>query len=60
MSVPDLMAQSLLVMRSDAIITANRDGVICFWNPVGAVRDNSLRVPRSEALTLNDGFALLL
>jgi PAS domain S-box-containing protein len=31
------MAQSLLVMRSDAIIAANRDGVICFWNP-GAER----------------------
>ena len=37
MSVPDLIAQSLLVMRSDAIIAANRDGVICFWNP-GAER----------------------
>ena len=37
MSVPDLIAQSLLVIRSDAIIAADRDGVICFWNP-GAER----------------------
>ena len=37
MSVPDLFAHSLLVMRSDAIVAADRDGVICFWNP-GAER----------------------
>ena len=37
MSVPDLIAQSLLLIRSDAIIAADRDGVICFWNP-GAER----------------------
>jgi hypothetical protein len=31
-SIPGLIAQSLLVARSDAIIAADRDGVICFWN----------------------------
>jgi PAS domain S-box-containing protein len=36
-SVPDLMAESLLVMRSDAIIAANHNGLICFWIP-GAER----------------------
>ena len=33
MSVADLIAQLLLVSRSDANIAADRDGVICFWNP---------------------------
>src|SRR3974377_238663 len=37
MNLPDLIAQSLLVMRADAIIAADRDGVVCFWNP-GAER----------------------
>jgi PAS domain S-box-containing protein len=36
-NVPDLIAESLLVTRSDAIIAADCDGVICFWNP-GAER----------------------
>jgi PAS domain S-box-containing protein len=36
-SVADLIAQLLLVSRSDANIAADRDGVICFWNP-GAER----------------------
>ena len=33
----DLLAQSLLSTRSDAIVVADRDGVIRFWNP-GAER----------------------
>jgi PAS domain S-box-containing protein len=37
MTVSDLIAQSLLLTRSDAIIAADRDGIICFWNP-GAER----------------------
>ncbi|HMA73958.1 MAG TPA: PAS domain-containing protein [Xanthobacteraceae bacterium] len=37
MNVPDLIAQSLLVTRSDAIIAADPNGIICFWNP-GAER----------------------
>jgi len=35
--ISDLIAESLLRSRSEAIITADRDGVICFWNP-GAER----------------------
>jgi PAS domain S-box-containing protein len=34
---PGLIAESLLRTRSEAIIAADRDGVICFWNP-GAER----------------------
>jgi PAS domain S-box-containing protein len=37
MNVADLIAQSLLATRSDAIIAAGHDGIICFWNP-GAER----------------------
>jgi PAS domain S-box-containing protein len=37
MNFSDLIAQSLLVTRSDAIIAADRDGIIRFWNP-GAER----------------------
>ena len=33
----DLLTQSLLSTRSDAIVVADRDGVIRFWNP-GAER----------------------
>ena len=33
----DLLARSLLSTRSDAIVVADRDGVIRFWNP-GAER----------------------
>jgi PAS domain S-box-containing protein len=36
-NIPNLIAQSLLAARSDAIIAADRDGIICFWNP-GAER----------------------
>jgi PAS domain S-box-containing protein len=37
MNVADLIAQSLLATRSDAIIAADRDGIIFFWSP-GAER----------------------
>jgi PAS domain S-box-containing protein len=37
MDVSGLIAESLLRTRSEAIIAADRDGVICFWNP-GAER----------------------
>ena len=47
MSVADLIAQSLPVSRSDAIIAADRDGVICFWNP-GA--DRIFGYMRGEAI----------
>jgi len=33
----ELVAQAALLTRSDAIIAADRDGIICFWNP-GAER----------------------
>jgi PAS domain S-box-containing protein len=33
----DLIAEALLSTRADAIVAADRDGVICFWNP-GAER----------------------
>jgi PAS domain S-box-containing protein len=33
----DLLAQSVLLTRSDAIIAADREGIIRFWNP-GAER----------------------
>jgi PAS domain S-box-containing protein len=36
-NVSELIAQAVLRTRSDAIIAADRDGVICFWNP-GAER----------------------
>jgi PAS domain S-box-containing protein len=36
-NVSELIAQAVLRARSDAIIAADRDGVICFWNP-GAER----------------------
>jgi PAS domain S-box-containing protein len=35
--IPDVLAQSVLSTRSDAIIATDRDGIICFWNP-GAAR----------------------
>jgi PAS domain S-box-containing protein len=34
---PQSIAQAILVTRSDAIIAADRDGIIRFWNP-GAAR----------------------
>jgi PAS domain S-box-containing protein len=34
---PKLIAQALLATRSDAVIAADRDGIIRFWNP-GAER----------------------
>lgn len=37
MNFSDLLAQSVLLTRSDAIIAADRDGIIRFWNP-GAER----------------------
>jgi PAS domain S-box-containing protein len=36
-NVSELVAQAVLLTRSDAIIAADRDGIICFWNP-GAER----------------------
>jgi PAS domain S-box-containing protein len=36
-NVSELVAQAVLRTRSDAIIAADRDGIICFWNP-GAER----------------------
>jgi PAS domain S-box-containing protein len=37
MDLSGLIAESLLRTRSEAIIAADREGVICFWNP-GAER----------------------
>ena len=37
MNFSELIAQAVLLTRSDAIIAADRDGIICFWNP-GAER----------------------
>jgi PAS domain S-box-containing protein len=33
----DAVAEAILSTRSDAIVAADRDGIIGFWNP-GAVR----------------------
>jgi PAS domain S-box-containing protein len=43
----NLLAQSLLLTRSDAIIAADRDGIIRFWNPgaeriFGFTRDDAI------------------
>jgi len=35
--ITDRLAQAILATESDAILVADRDGTICFWNP-GAVR----------------------
>ena len=37
MSLPDRLAETILSTRSDAIVSADRDGIIDFWNP-GAER----------------------
>ena len=37
MNITDRLAQAILATKSDAILVADRDGIICFWNP-GAVR----------------------
>ena|SRR5690242_4169745 len=37
MDLSGLIAESLLLTRSEAIIAADREGIICFWNP-GAER----------------------
>jgi PAS domain S-box-containing protein len=37
MSYPDALVQAVLSTQSDAIIAADRDGIIVFWNP-GAER----------------------
>jgi PAS domain S-box-containing protein len=37
MDLSGLIAESLLRTRSEAIIAADREGIICFWNP-GAER----------------------
>lgn len=37
MDVPELLAKAILSARSDAIVAADRDGIIRFWNP-GAER----------------------
>ena len=37
MDIPDQIAKAVLTARSDAIVAADRDGVIRFWNP-GAER----------------------
>ena len=37
MSLPDRLAKTILSTRSDAIVSADRDGIIGFWNP-GAER----------------------
>ena len=47
MSFSSLLAASLLLTRSDAIIAADRDGIIRFWNPgaeriFGYVRDDAI------------------
>jgi PAS domain S-box-containing protein len=47
MNFSNLLAQSLLLTRSDAIIAADRDGIIRFWNPgaeriFGYIRDDAI------------------
>jgi PAS domain S-box-containing protein len=37
MDMSDAVAEAILSTRSDAIVAADRDGIIGFWNP-GAVR----------------------
>jgi PAS domain S-box-containing protein len=45
----DLLAEAILSTRSDAIIAADRDGIIHFWNP-GAGR--LFGYSREEAITV--------
>jgi PAS domain S-box-containing protein len=33
MDISDAVAETILSTRSDAIIAADRDGIISFWNP---------------------------
>jgi PAS domain S-box-containing protein len=47
MDIPQVLAQSVLATKSDAIIATDRDGVIRFWNP-GAER--IFQYPESEAI----------
>ena len=47
MNIPDMIALSLLATRTDAIIAADHDGIICFWNP-GAER--VFGYPRVDAI----------
>jgi PAS domain S-box-containing protein len=47
MEVAHALAQSILAMKSDAIIATDRDGVIRFWNP-GAER--IFQYPEAEAV----------
>ena len=37
MDIPDQVAKAVLAARSDAVVAADRDGIIRFWNP-GAER----------------------
>lgn len=37
MDIPDILAEAILSTRSDAIVAADRDGIIRFWN-AGAER----------------------
>jgi PAS domain S-box-containing protein len=50
MNFANLVAYSLLLTRSDAIIAADRDGIIRFWNPgaeriFGYVQDDAIGRP---------------
>jgi len=47
MNLPGLIAEAVLSARADAIVAADSDGVICFWNPgaeriFGHTRDEAL------------------
>lgn len=47
MNLSDLLARALPLTRSDAIVAADRDGIVRFWNPgaeriFGYVRDEAI------------------
>lgn len=71
MNLAAALAEALLTIRSDAIVAADRDGVIRFWNPgaerlFGYTRDEALGhsldliVPERQRTRHWDGYARVM
>ncbi len=52
MNITNHLAEVILATESDAILAADCDGVICFWNP-GAVRIFGFLVEEAIGLSLS-------